>query len=167
MPKKKKIKVVQEEEKSKKKASSKKETEIQEKERIVEKNVSGMDKVLKMTSIFAILLVSISFFYYVVLFRPQIEKAAIEKEPVNEEKTEELIEESKETIEKESNNLGLVSCINLAKEAYFEVFETAIESCDQYADSEKKSECVNSLREDIQKGLGEAKEECYRKYGEK
>lgn len=163
MPKKKKIKVVQEEERSK----GKKETEIQETERIVEKNVSGMDKVLKMTSIFAILLISMSFFYYIVLFRPQIEKAAIEKKPVNEEKAEELIEEPEETIEEESSNLELVSCINLAKEAYFEVFEIAIESCNQYTDSEKKSECVNSLREDIQKGLEEAKDECYQEYSER
>jgi len=124
-------------------------------------------KILKLTLVASVLLLSFSVFYYHVLLMPAIERERLEQQKeleqlkINQSVIENKAKNETESKQKEeSQGLVLTNCLNTAKEAYFEVFKKAMEDCDKKTSSKDKYDCASSLLDDIQKGLQEAQGAC-------
>lgn len=117
---------------------------------------SFCDKLLKFSLTLAVLLMSFSFFYYLVIFVPSLEKMKFDyqrKENIQENIiSRESMESGKKELQRE--------CILNARESYLEVFEMAIVGCNEYEDLESKSDCFDDLVSEVKMGLEEDIEKC-------
>lgn len=96
-----------------------------------------LDRVIKLSIVFVVLLVGFSFFYYYVIFLPQKEQAKLKQNQLAEEKLNICLTGA----EKESKRLYLLNVVNC-----------------------KTAECFNELGEGLDKMTREDKDECFRKY---
>jgi len=151
-----KIKIV---DKGKKKRGRKKKKEVE----IEDKKPSVLDKFLKLSVIFVVIIVAISILYYFFIFLP---KAELPKENISENiepEAEALKEEKKpiEGVQVKGTEDNLDDCLTQARQTYFEVFKEGLGACKDIDDIQLKNDCVEKLLEDIEQGLEMAEAECF------
>lgn len=119
-----------------------------------------LNKIFKLVLIIAILTATISISYYYVYFVPQKERAKLELQKQEQIYEEQGIreKETKELLQRQS----LEFCLSDTEKYYKELTAKGVESCNKYPDS--AYECGLSLFDEVEKGLKEAKDECFKKY---
>ncbi|MCX6764813.1 MAG: hypothetical protein NTU58_03910 [Candidatus Nealsonbacteria bacterium] len=152
-----------------KKIPVKKKKKIERKEIKPQKLKINFDcqKTLKVAFIVSALLLSFSVLYYYVFFLPTIEKEKLEQQKEFEQLKlsqgtieNKIKNETEDKQKEESKEISLADCLNTAKEAYSEVFEKAIESCNAKENNKEKYDCTSILLSETQKGLEESQAEC-------
>jgi len=116
------------------------------------KNMKKIKIVLMMSMVIAVLLASISVFYYYVIYLPQIQ---------NNKQSVESQKQQAEKLEKENNEILLDSCLEVAeikaenqKESYME----------NIVGTKTSVETIQWSLDEINERLYKEKEECFKKY---